>query len=152
MHLLYLNLFNIEPTDLISHKRFLSFLEGGILPIISLSFLHMLVVYTEDLKNIIIPKSKDLEILDFDNEVLNDKTEISPPKIILNDEVNIEPILEQEKEIVEQYSPQRIKLAIKPPETPSDELLINNDTNVSERENDAIKASLARKMLARNRR
>jgi len=38
----------VEPTDLVGHKRFLAFFSGGMLPIISLSFLHMLVKFTEE--------------------------------------------------------------------------------------------------------
>ena len=38
----------IESTDMVGHKRFLAFFAGGMLPIISLSFLHMLVKFTEE--------------------------------------------------------------------------------------------------------
>ena len=38
----------VEPTDFVGHKRFLAFFAGGMLPIISLSFLHMLVKFTEE--------------------------------------------------------------------------------------------------------
>lgn len=38
----------VEPTDFVGHKRFLAFFAGGMLPVISLSFLHMLVKFTED--------------------------------------------------------------------------------------------------------
>jgi len=38
----------VEPTDLIGHKRFLALFAGGLLPVISLSFLHMLVKFTEE--------------------------------------------------------------------------------------------------------
>lgn len=41
----------VEPTDLTSHKRLLSFFSGGMLPLISLSFLHMLVKFSEERKN-----------------------------------------------------------------------------------------------------
>jgi hypothetical protein len=43
-----LELTGIEPTDMAGHKRFLAFFAGGMLPIISLSFLHMLVKFTEE--------------------------------------------------------------------------------------------------------
>ena len=42
------NLMGVDPTDLIGNKRFLAFFAGGMLPIISLSFLHMLVKFTEE--------------------------------------------------------------------------------------------------------
>jgi hypothetical protein len=41
----------VEPTDFVGHKRFLAFFAGGMLPVISLSFLHMLVKFTEEDKN-----------------------------------------------------------------------------------------------------
>lgn len=54
------NLIGVEPTDLIGHKRFLSFFAGGLLPVISLSFLHMLVKFTEE-DNLKEPKEEKLE-------------------------------------------------------------------------------------------
>jgi hypothetical protein len=41
-------LMGIESIDLVGNKRFLAFFAGGMLPIISLSFLHMLVKFTEE--------------------------------------------------------------------------------------------------------
>jgi hypothetical protein len=41
----------VEANDFIGHKRFLAFFAGGMLPIISLSFLHMLVKFTEEDRN-----------------------------------------------------------------------------------------------------
>lgn len=38
----------VEATDYVGHKRFLALFAGGMLPIISLSFLHMLVKFTEE--------------------------------------------------------------------------------------------------------
>ena len=43
-----LEFMGVEPTDYVGHKRFLSLFAGGMLPIISLSFLHMLVKFTEE--------------------------------------------------------------------------------------------------------
>lgn len=40
----------IDPSDVISHKRVLAFFSGGLLPLISLTFAHMLVVFTDNLK------------------------------------------------------------------------------------------------------
>lgn len=40
----------VDPTDMIGHRRFLALLEGGMLPVISLSFLHMLVKFTQQTK------------------------------------------------------------------------------------------------------
>lgn len=41
-------LFGIEQTDIVGHKRFLALFAGGLMPIISLSFLHFLVKFTEE--------------------------------------------------------------------------------------------------------
>lgn len=38
----------VEQGDLVGHKRFLALFAGGMLPLISLSFLHMLVKFTEE--------------------------------------------------------------------------------------------------------
>lgn len=40
----------VESGDIVGHKRFLAFFSGGMLPIISLSFLHMLVKFEEEEK------------------------------------------------------------------------------------------------------
>lgn len=50
----------VESGDLIGHKRFLALFAGGMLPIISLSFLHMLVKFEEEEKAK--PFSQNLEI------------------------------------------------------------------------------------------
>lgn len=41
----------VESGDMIGHKRFLALFAGGMLPLISLSFLHMLVKFEEEEKN-----------------------------------------------------------------------------------------------------
>jgi hypothetical protein len=41
------SLLGVDETDLVGHKRFLAFFSGGMLPLISLSFLHMLVKFEE---------------------------------------------------------------------------------------------------------
>jgi hypothetical protein len=43
-----LEITGVEPTDFIGHKRFLAFFSGGMLPLISLSFRHMLVKFSEE--------------------------------------------------------------------------------------------------------
>jgi hypothetical protein len=57
------DLMGVDPTDLVGNKRFLAFFAGGMLPIISLSFLHMLVKFTEEdrLKENETPPIKELE-------------------------------------------------------------------------------------------
>lgn len=51
----------VESGNMISHKRFLALFSGGMLPIISLSFLHMLVKFEEEGK-----KTKSKEKIDLD--------------------------------------------------------------------------------------
>jgi predicted RND superfamily exporter protein len=41
----------VESGNMIGHKRFLALFAGGMLPLISLSFLHMLVKFEEEEKN-----------------------------------------------------------------------------------------------------
>jgi hypothetical protein len=43
----------VESGDPVGHKRFLALFAGGMLPIISLSFLHMLVKFEEEEKNVV---------------------------------------------------------------------------------------------------
>ena len=43
-----LELIGVESNDYVGHKRFLAFFAGGMLPIISLSFLHMLVKFVQE--------------------------------------------------------------------------------------------------------
>jgi hypothetical protein len=49
----------VESTDLVGHKRFLAVFSGGMLPLISLSFLHMLVKFTEEDRLKFTNKSKE---------------------------------------------------------------------------------------------
>jgi hypothetical protein len=47
----------VDAGDMVGHKRFLALFAGGMLPLISLSFLHMLVKFEEE------EKKKDIEVL-----------------------------------------------------------------------------------------
>jgi hypothetical protein len=57
----------VESGDPIGHKRFLALFAGGMLPIISLSFLHMLVKFEEEEKK----KSLDITPTDLDIDQLS---------------------------------------------------------------------------------
>lgn len=59
-----LEITGVEPTDFIGHKRFLAFFSGGMLPLISLSFLHMLVKFSEEDKQVgfVVDEKKEEEI------------------------------------------------------------------------------------------
>jgi hypothetical protein len=49
----------VESGDFVGHKRFLAFFAGGMLPIISLSFLHMLVKFEEEEKKKVVTFDPD---------------------------------------------------------------------------------------------
>lgn len=65
----------VESGDFVSHKRFLALFAGGMLPIISLSFLHMLVKFEEDEKSKILKENTD---------ELNDGEQFNPTEEDLN--------------------------------------------------------------------
>jgi hypothetical protein len=71
----------VEPNDYVGHKRFLALFSGGMLPIISLSFLHMLVKFTEE------DRKKEQE----ENTI--DPSEISRIKLTEDDLTRIEEVL-----------------------------------------------------------
>ena len=56
----------VESGDFVGHKRFLALFAGGMLPIISLSFLHMLVKFEEEEKKKINPLEVELDKIDLD--------------------------------------------------------------------------------------
>jgi hypothetical protein len=59
-----LEITGVEPTDFIGHKRFLAFFSGGMLPLISLSFLHMLVKFSEEENKVSDIKEEEPEKID----------------------------------------------------------------------------------------
>lgn len=77
----------VESGNMISHKRFLAFFAGGMLPLISLSFLHMLVKFEEEGKN----KPKVVELDDVDIDVISKEAGKKEGEI-LNEEKDIQPI------------------------------------------------------------
>jgi uncharacterized membrane protein YesL len=74
-----LSLMGVDENNLIGHKRFLALFSGGLLPLISLSFLHMIVKFTEE------------------DRLKDQKIEEEEKKYLINDE-----ILEEEKKKWEQ--------------------------------------------------
>jgi hypothetical protein len=72
----FVEFMGVESTDLIGHKRFLSFFSGGLLPMISLSFLHMLVKFIEVDKNREDGSLKEEEIKVDTNDILSDATRL----------------------------------------------------------------------------
>jgi hypothetical protein len=41
----------VDPTDMTSHRRILAFITGGLIPFISLTFAHMLIVYSSKIQS-----------------------------------------------------------------------------------------------------
>ena len=70
----FVSYLGVESGDLVGHKRFLALFSGGMLPIISLSFLHMLVKFEEEdkkkqpLDNVNIPEALIWEKPDAEKE------------------------------------------------------------------------------------
>lgn len=81
----------VESGDPIGHKRFLALFSGGMLPLISLSFLHMLVKFEEEEKK----KSIEEKIVDPELEVVFEKEIIEKPEVI--EEVVLEPVVEKQE-------------------------------------------------------
>ena len=61
-------LFGTEPTDIIGLKRWLAFLEGGLLPIISLTSLHFFVKYEGNKKEEILTVKEETDSVILDEE------------------------------------------------------------------------------------
>jgi hypothetical protein len=73
----FVEFMGVDPNDPIGHKRFLAFFAGGMLPLISLSFLHMLVKFTEeDRKN----GEKLVTENDLTQEPIKEEQELSNPE------------------------------------------------------------------------
>lgn len=67
----------VEEGDMIGHRRFLSLFSGGLLPLISLSFLHMLVKFSEDAR------------LNKHNVINDDDTKTQVDNKIIEEEIKI---------------------------------------------------------------
>jgi hypothetical protein len=79
----------VESGDFVGHKRFLAFFAGGMLPIISLSFLHMLVKFEEEEKKKVVtfdPSEIDIDELSIEagkkeREFVDDPLRASPDQL-----------------------------------------------------------------------
>lgn len=105
-------IFGIEQTDIVGHKRFLALFAGGLMPVISLSFLHFLVKFTEEGRKKDEETSSNQETIKTINPVMDtpiilDNQDRLKPTVILNE--NIEPTqepledlsFEEEEEIID---------------------------------------------------
>lgn len=70
----------VESGDFVGHKRFLALFAGGMLPLISLSFLHMLVKFEEEEKKKVKTESLDIDIEEVSKEAGRKEAEIEQEK------------------------------------------------------------------------
>ena len=88
----------VESGDFVGHKRFLALFAGGMLPIISLSFLHMLVKFEEEEK-------KKRGVLDIDLEKLSKEIGKEEAKIDAEKYVPTEQDLKKLNEELNKFQP-----------------------------------------------
>jgi hypothetical protein len=78
----------VDPTDVVAHRRILAFITGGLIPFISLTFAHMLIVYSSKIQT----NEDNVEpVSDTVNDTVSDT---------VNDTVN-QPVVLTEEEVVE---------------------------------------------------
>lgn len=70
----------VESGDFVGHKRFLALFAGGMLPLISLSFLHMLVKFEEEEKKKIGTQELNIDIEKLSKEVGKQEAEVDKEK------------------------------------------------------------------------
>lgn len=93
-------LINTESTDLISHKRILSLLSGGLLPLISLSFLHMLVSFSENQQ--LEKENNEKDNIDKDEYNIQKLSEYLKSLQVEDKIIVSEPKVEETKEVIEE--------------------------------------------------
>jgi hypothetical protein len=76
----FVSYLGVESGDPIGHKRFLSLFAGGMLPIISLSFLHMLVKFEEEDKKDVPQLPTDIDIEKLSKEIGRQEAEMDKEK------------------------------------------------------------------------
>jgi hypothetical protein len=102
----------VDPTDFIGHKRFLALFAGGLLPVISLSFLHMLVKFTEE------DRLKDLKDEEETKLHTTEETKIDIP-IVVDEDIRLK-LSDDDLEVIE-----GILSRVKPTNRPTDQ--VTND-------------------------
>jgi len=89
------SLIGVESGNTIGHKRFLALFSGGMLPLISLSFLHMLVKFEEERKK----KESVVDNTineDNTNQLVEETNPIEESKPIVEDEIELVEVVEEE--------------------------------------------------------
>jgi len=135
-------LMGTETTDLVGMKRWLAFLEGGLLPIISLTSLHFFVKYekpeedtynpmTNHPEDVYIPEKKvfNVEVKDIPKEEVEEYVNKVKEKIVIEKD-DTSQLVEVESEVEEEESKAESVKATTPPsingETDSDSSLVEN--------------------------
>ena len=114
----------VDANDFVGHKRFLAFFAGGMLPIISLSFLHMLVKFTEEdrlnEKTVDTKESNPEDLKDFVDE--SSRIHLSDNDLKILEEVLLNPPAPNEKlkEAAQKYSNDFDETSVKPQLTPEE--------------------------------
>lgn len=99
----------LDRTDIVGHKRILALFSGGLLPLISLTFAHMLIVYTNKIDEPVI------------EEVVEEVIEEPVEEPILEEVIQEEPITNNNIELaLEKLEKQREDVVINPMETEDD--------------------------------
>lgn len=101
----------VDKTDISSHKLILSFLTGGLLPIISLTFAHMLVKFSEQNKTVVIEEVKKEE-----------KTEVKEEPKDLSEEIDEGVYEEIKNKFIEKKLMEERDLKYKPTQDDLDKL------------------------------
>ena len=65
----------VDPTDVVAHRRILAFITGGLIPFISLTFAHMLIVYSSKLQ------TKE-DVIDPVNDTVNQPVVLTEEEVV----------------------------------------------------------------------
>jgi hypothetical protein len=72
----------VDPTDVVAHRRILAFITGGLIPFISLTFAHMLIVYSSKIQT----NEDNVEpVIDTVSDTISDT--VSEPVVLTEEEV-----------------------------------------------------------------
>jgi hypothetical protein len=113
----------VESGNLISHKRFLALFAGGMLPLISLSFLHMLVKFEQEEK-----KKVPQPILDLDIDKLSKQAGRQEAEMMQEKYTPTEEELENIQKVLDEMLKNQSKNSPADQETTDDESKINRLT------------------------
>lgn len=107
----------VDPADMVGHKRFLAFFAGGMLPIISLSFLHMLVKFTQTEKN---TNVGEIPVVKESPEPVGEETPVVDAKDIVG-EVSRVRLKQEDLDLLEKYLNRNIQSKDNEPEITEEE-------------------------------